>query len=516
LLIRDIDDYPEDGIVAGPINFGSQVGMSTLPVAVGHDVLSITLEVFPAKIDYETDYAEMLWDVSQRSRALALEYLRATYRQVGLEDTTSTTELEWLTILRAELTRFARAVDYINQHPHRALIREPEMARVDGIRRVVPPVRRAILRGQGKGRWLQLGDPAIRMRERLPSYRTHETLDTPEQRWIRFGIATVIDRLAHLSDSIEAESLATQARGRAPSLRLKQEGQELRECTAILGRLVDLPVFEGIAGLPPAGFSSLTLLSAPGYREAYRSIVTLRLGLNVEGDSLDASIKDLHVLYETWCYIKLVTAVGALPNGRAKLEELITVETAGLRVRLKKAAASEIVWEGADRKIVIAYNPQFPGPTGMQKPDVILRFEHPGWPDIIVVFDAKYRLDRSQAYTSTFGVPGPPVDALGALHRYRDAILLEPKKPGTTRPVVKGVALYPLSKEDSADFESSRLYEALGVLGIGALPFLPSNTELVEEWLRQLLALQPADLANPGPPFAAWEERRRREVSVQD
>src|SRR3990172_8126861 len=57
---------------------------------------------------------------------------------------------------------------------------------------------------------------------------------------------------------------------------------------------------------------------------------------------------------------------------------------------------------------------------------ILLTLMRPGAPLVQFVIDAKYRLDVSDDYISVFGCAGPPVDAVNALHRYRDAIALGP------------------------------------------------------------------------------------------
>lgn len=79
---------------------------------------------------------------------------------------------------------------------------------------------------------------------------------------------------------------------------------------------------------------------------------------------------------------------------------------------------------------------------------------------------------------------------------------------------MKGAALFPLSNTGSVSFSTSKLRHALDVLGIGALPFLPANTRHVEEWLEELLALAPEDLAEPGPPFGWVDEKQRRALKA--
>jgi uncharacterized protein len=202
--------------------------------------------------------------------------------------------------------------------------------------------------------------------------------------------------------------------------------------------------------------------------------------------------------------------VTSLIAAQADVGALLQIEETGIRVRLRRGEQSAMTCVGTDRTVVLSYNPEYAGLTGDQRPDIVLRFQHNSWPDLIIVFDAKYRLDASEEYRKRFGTAGPPQDAINVLHRYRDAIVVDSADRGLQRPVVKGAALFPLTVEESRDFTLSRLFKAIEVLGIGALPFLPENTGLVEEWLKYLLALAPEELAEPGPSFAGLSEKYRR------
>src|SRR5205823_828334 len=83
--------------VFGRINFRSQVGRTILHVLVdGEPELDVEFEVFPTKLDYQSDYDRLLAEVQAVLSGLVFEYLRATFN-VGIGFTTPhPTELEWL------------------------------------------------------------------------------------------------------------------------------------------------------------------------------------------------------------------------------------------------------------------------------------------------------------------------------------------------------------------------------------------------------------------------------------
>jgi len=123
--------------------------------------------------------------------------------------------------------------------------------------------------------------------------------------------------------------------------------------------------------------------------------------------------------------------------------------------------------------------------------------------DIILLLDAKYRVVSDDAYVQKYRAPGPPVDAINQMHRYRDAILIG-AGPTRYRPTVRAVAIFPLNPESNTRFESQVFCRSLEDVGIGALPYLPSNKGLLHDWLATTLLSSNKDIAWPGPPFGAW------------
>ncbi len=94
------------------------------------------------------------------------------------------------------------------------------------------------------------------------------------------------------------------------------------------------------------------------------------------------------------------------------------------------------------------------------------------------------------------------------LHRYRDAILERDPRVGDEtlkRTVVEGAVLFPLRPPEPGAFRGSPLWSALERLGIGALPFLPGETEYVREWLSRVLRRGGWALADRAVPHRARE-----------
>jgi len=378
-------------------------------------------------------------------------------------------------------------------------------------------VRRAVLQGKGRGAY----QPTFwgYIHAQVPERRAVETLDTPEHRWLRNQL---LDIRTHIASLAQAEKLLSRNPS-APSARQKALLDELAMMEQRLVRLLKLEPLAQATGDPPVGFASLVLQNDDGYRQAYRACMALRLGLRMEGGPLQLSTKDISQLYEYWCYLAVVQLVGELLESHVDPKDLFRVSAKGLRVDLERGRTKKITLASGSsgqpntekRRITITYNPVHQSATGSQKPDVGLSLYIEGWETPFeLILDAKYRLDDSPAYIADNGTPGPPVDAVNALHRYRDAILSG--KPPHDRRVIFGAALFPWRDTASTtSYMTNRFYRSLTSIGIGALPFLPGQKDYVIGWLREIIDQSGWLLADKIQDHVILRERHLRSMAAQ-
>ena len=92
--------------------------------------------------------------------------------------------------------------------------------------------------------------------------------------------------------------------------------------------------------------------------------------------------------------------------------------------------------------------------------------------------------------------PGPEIDDINTMHRYRDAIVEEHGNP-YERLMFGAYVLFPLSGGEEAieKYKKHVFYKSIENVNIGGLSFLPSSTELVEELLEELIN-ESVDTAN--------------------
>ena len=459
-------------VQVGPVDFGGQVGRSRFVVAVGGvDEVAFEVDVLPEKVAW-ADVEAMREDVDGALAGLALEYLRATSSPTRPVTGALPRRASWLVLVRRALPELERALETVVRHPHRDLLREPVWQRAEAVRRPDAAVRRAVMQGRGAGgvERLRSGSP---LRTRLPERRARPTLDTPEHRWLRAHLASARRRLLVLHRD-EAERPDTKRRRR---VRADLADAEVR--LTRLHRLGPLAAADASAAPPPP---TPRLLTAPGYAEAHAACRTLALGLALAEGPVPHATKSLPLLYEIWCYLALVQAAARVLGTTVPPEAFVRAEHRGLRLLLRRGRRHGVTLEGERVRVRIAYNPRFSARHGLlaQRPDFLLTVERAGRARRYVL-DAKYRRDDTAEYVRRYGAPGPPEDALGDLHRYRDAIV----EAGPARTVEAAAALYP--HRPDPQFGESRLWRSLGRIGVGALPLLPGETRWLEAWLREAL-----------------------------
>ena len=409
-------------IALGFINFGSQIGRSEFSVFVNDQPeFDFEIEVFPSKLDYVNDYQQILADIQDVFHGLAFEYLRSTYLQGRQVSVPQPTELEWLVLLRSVVSDLERAYYHIAQHPIRNLVREDQITPIEKIKKVDSSIRNAVRHQKGMGELKKLNN-GIPINSRLYANKAQTTLDTPEHRWLAAQLNSIRQKTNRIKRQVISQYLAFEDRPE----RANKIITELDSIEKLIVRLSKLEPFENINGLPPAGFASIQLLSAPGYRDAYQACSILALGLRIEGGPLRLSVKDLNLLYEYWCYIALLRIVSEIVDKPIQSTDLLTIQQRGLQILLQKGRQCNVKFDtDTKRTITLNLQPQIRGENYLvpQQPDILMTMDDPGWPKLQLLFDAKYRIDTTQQYQEQYGTSGPPEDALNVLHRYRDAIL---------------------------------------------------------------------------------------------
>ena len=84
-----------------------------------------------------------------------------------------------------------------------------------------------------------------------------------------------------------------------------------------------------------------------------------------------------------------------------------------------------------------------------------------------------------------YGTPGPQESDINTMHRYRDAIVAESGASSYERTMFGAYVLFPYHDEEQ--YRNHKVYKSIEQGNIGGLPFLPSATTLVEQFIDELI-----------------------------
>lgn len=484
-IVRDGDDT----LISGVINFGNTVGYTDFDIySDDRKNLSFKIEVFPSKISYKEDYNLMIDDISEMVCEVALDFMQKTYRTYALGDDRSSLLSVYFQILSVIFRDYMNAVNRITAVPHHKLVTE----------HYVVPAHKARRTDRVSEKWIMKHPDQVILEsgnivaEKVLTAVKQVTYDTSENRFVKFILSSTVKKLEAFKKRYVGSVKQTEAHV------IEDADHMIRE----VRRILNMSFLHDVSEYSAAQSMSLVFGMAPGYRELYKCYIMLQKSLSVNGDVFKMSPKDTAQLYEYWCFIKLFSLLKK--TYELKTPDIIKVDNNGITVTLIKGVKSEARFVNPDtgELITLAYNPsESKTQTVNQKPDNVLELQKLGT-DVAYkyVFDAKYRIENNPdgAFYPDSN-PGPKVDDINTMHRYRDSIVYEnPKSKFTFEKTMFGAyILFPYEDEKKySEYESTengktvkghKFYRSIDSVNIGGLPFLPGSTLLVKKLLSELI-----------------------------
>jgi len=466
-----------DNILTGIINFDNNIGYSDLIItADGIKSLVIRIEVFPSKISYKDDYKNIIKDINNEVYSVVFDFLKKTYKTLKLGDKINYTPAIFFTIIRNIFEDFLKATDMIIRNPHHILATEHEVLSAHKVKRIDSKTIKWIGKHPENVIATNIGVYA----SKAMAIKKHVIFNTIENHFTKFILLSTIKRITDFINRYIIENNT--------DISIIDEANQMID---EIKKRVYHSFLNNVDNYKPTQSMSLVFGMAPGYRNLYKYYLMLLKSLAVNGEIFKLSTKDIALLYEYWCFIKL----NSLLKKSCKLvsPDIIKVDSGGITVSLAKGKKSEVRYVNpkTSEKIVLTYNPgEISTQTVSQKPDNVLALEKTG-SDIPYkyIFDAKYRIDPATPGTGyPDSKPGPRVEDINAMHRYRDSIVFEndtPSRYAFEKSMFGAYVLFPYANEK--EYTDHKFYRSIETVNIGGLPFLPGATSLVEKLLTELM-----------------------------
>ena len=472
-------------ILAGYLNYGNEIGRSEIRLIykVGNEIrrFSFSFEVLSSKLDYHKHWKAIIEDIEREYRMLSLDYMRRTFHGFTPDKNGETPEIVWWSIFAEEQQKFIKACKNIIERPRHRLHGHQTYLRSDKLKHIPTSIENEL---------------AEHRQEPAHLYRVEEqvqTNDTPENRFLKFSLAQIIDKYEALKKQIESVKGASEA--------MKSEMQAV---SITLKRLQSNPFFRTIGRFKGLTQESLVLQKASGYSQVYRTWNLLRRAYSLNDGIYKLQTKDIATLYEIWCFIEVSHIVkGQLQLNDEDIDHRNRMEMNGLFTwELGKGEHSRILFKKDNVELAeLVYNPKSTendnDSTGIkelvtktvpQKPDIVLRLTKNDLQEgmkLTYLFDAKYRIGGKVK-----GVDVPPDDAINQMHRYRDAIYYKDYSSDTLKKeVIGGYILFPGDGEPT-EVEVSNFYKSIAEVNIGAFPLRPKderNRNLLEHFIEGLI-----------------------------
>ena len=470
----------KDDLISGIVNFGNSAGFSDFEIYYdGKKSLVIRVEVFPSKISYKEDYQDMLQDISNEICGAVLDFMRNTYQEFSVGSTQNTVPALFFEIIKRIFDKFQNAANMIISSPHHKLYVEHPVVPSHKVKKI----------DNHTMKWLQKHpDNVVPMSDgyaaiKAPTVKKQITYNTVENQFTKFILKSTVRKLKDFKDRYTRST-------KKPEQAVLGSVDSM---TNVLNKLINTTFLREVDDYKATQSMSLVFEMAPGYRELYKYYLMMQRGLSVHGDVFRMSLKDTAQLYEYWCFIKLVTLMKK--NYRLASADVIKVDNTGVTITLVKGKKSEVKFINprTGETITLSYNPgEQNTQTVNQKPDNVLTLEKRGT-DVpyMYVFDAKYRIENNPAdafYPDN--KPGPKVDDINTMHRYRDSIVYENNTHSRfmfEKKMFGAYVLFPYNDPDG-EYKDHRFYKSIETVNIGGLPFLPGTTELLESFLGELVA----------------------------
>lgn len=459
--------------LSGIINFKGDIGFTDFIIKTnGKNEFKCTLEVYPSKISYKDDYKEILRDINDEIYNLAYGFLARTYLGAEISNKVNSSNTEFYSILTYVFDRLIKALDIVITNPHHQLYKENIVCNYQSLKNV----------SMDTIKWLEKRPQLIRKMngryiptEALQTKKIIST-DTKENRFIKFILIKIINKIDdflkyYKNNNINLDSVIL---------------DKLNEFKRKINTKINTSYLKDIIGEFNEASISLVITMASGYRDIFKYYLMLQKGLTINSNIFTLSMKELSLLYEYWCFIK----INSLLKKKYRLisTDLIKINREGIYVTLKKGITSNLLYENpkTGEKFKVSYNSFMTSKTVAQKPDNVLSInKENSEKSYNFIFDAKYKIDMTDRYIDLYGGVGPKEEDINTMHRYRDSILYNKNEYKNENSVFGAFVLFPYNNEE--EFRSHKFYKSIDEVNIGGIPFLPSSTTIMDEFLSELI-----------------------------
>ena len=486
-------------LVNSNIDFLNQPGHFALEFSyrniLNHNIRhKIEFDVLSPKLDTKHDLDIIIQQIRSEYGDLVFRYLSLTFQQFAMGNEANN-DLIWLQVFKQIIDNYIQAVRFILHQPHNKMQELEEYRRAERIKGWSPMVIEQFVNDR-------LSNEQKALRKYYRTERVESTIDTRENRFVKYTIVRIAERLQQL---IKKLSVGTS----------DNEKLLLNDKFAELQVLRNNSFFKGIGTFDGFRQQSMVLQQRSGYSQVYKYWIMLQNGLDlIQGDT-SVGVQPIWKLYELWCFLKVKRLVckvlGIDYRNKEHIAKYIHENTKNVFDLFNGGSLSGNITyvnplNGDEVEVGYQYSfnrgyseDNMRSATTEQKPDIVMHI-HKKERDITLtyLYDAKYRV-KGDGDENIYSVIDEPVaETLDAMHHYRDAIYYGRRGDQKfSKEVIGGYILFPgrmdekdmLERIQHSDKKLPYYLQSIEEVNIGAYPLLPNNDSglLLENHLRKVL-----------------------------
>lgn len=470
--------------LTGAINYRNDIGKSDFIIRYKREGVPITqklsFEVFPIKLDYKSDYKNIITDINKEFSSLVFDVLKKTYTGFK-EGNEINNDIIWWGVFGQLYKDIISSAKLILNKPHNRLIRDNYFSKADRIRNLN----------------YELEELIAEDRQNTQKYYRVErktlTTNTLENQFFKYSIFYVLQKYISIKNKLFSIS----------GLRMSDEFRaDLEQIEKEFSVITHHPFFRQITGFRGMKQESLVLQKASGYSSLFRSWIILKRGIDFLDGVNKIELKDMADLYQIWCFIEMKNMIQNILNKKPEEINLAEILVDGFTIQLRSGRSSKVSFKKDNGDLIelfheLKYTAQISdntlSHTVNQEPDIVLRITKNDLKEnlqLTYLFDAKYRLVSDDTEN---GNDFPPDDAINQMHRYRDAIFYQDNQESKfpKKEVIGAYVLFP-GADDAAEVENLYFQKSIHRVNIGAYPLIPgakknNNSSLLKEFLKTTL-----------------------------
>ena len=485
-------------VVSGSLDFLNQQGNFALEFAyhnkIGENIRhKIEFDVLSPKLDTKDDLDLIIQQIRAEYGDLVFRYLTLTFQQFQMGREVNN-ELIWLSVFKQIVDNYVQAVRFIIHQPHNKMRQYEEYRRAERIKGWTPTLAERFSNDR-------LNDEEQALRKFYRTEQTEATLDTRENRFVKYALQRITERL----------SLLIRKLGDGTS---ESEIANLEDKLKELDMLRRSSFFKGIGFFDGFRQQSMVLQQRSGYSQVYRYWIMLQNGLDLIQGNTSVGVQPIWKLYELWCFLRLKQLVckvlGIDIHNKEHLEKYVHEDTQNAFDLFNGGSLSgHITYTNPQNSDLVEVGYQYSfgrkgddydmrSATTEQKPDIVMHI-HKKDRDITLtyLYDAKYSV-RGDDDSSGRVQDEPKPETINAMHHYRDAIYYGKRgEQRFSKEIIGGYILFPGRMDEKDLLERVRNHDdglpyflkSIEEVNIGAYPLLPNEESglLLESHLRKVL-----------------------------